>query len=139
MSAKTNETLVKHIVRYLAALVMVGIGVKHFTHPDGFVRIMPDYIPEASHLALVYISGVFEILGGLGLLIPKTRKLAAWGLIALYIAVFPANIYMATESITTMNGVELAPWMLWARLPLQFVFIGLAYWFTKMPKDEGEG
>ena len=75
------------------ALFFVAVGVTHFTHPAFFLKIMPPALP--AHLALVYLSGAFEILGGLGLLVPRTRRFAGWGLIALLIAVFPANLYMA--------------------------------------------
>ena len=78
-------------------------------------------------LTLVYVSGVFEILGGLAVLIPKTRKLAGIGLIALLIAVFPANINMALNS---QNFPNIPNTLLWLRLPLQFVLIGWVWWTT---------
>jgi uncharacterized membrane protein len=81
-------------------------------------------------LALVYISGFFEILGGIGLLMPDTRTWAAWSLIALYIAVFPANIYMLTDNISFNPDKPIPRWALWVRLPFQFLFIAWAYWFT---------
>jgi len=110
------------------AAVMVGVGVLHFVQPKPFVRIVPKFLPAP--LALVYISGFFEIAGGVGLLIPATRVWAAWGLIALYIAVFPANIYMLTHNISLNPRKPIPRWMLWLRLPLQLVFIAWAYWFT---------
>jgi uncharacterized membrane protein len=112
----------------LLAVLMVTIGVLHFARPKPFVRIVPNYLPAP--LALVYISGFFEILGGLGLLIPETRAWAAWGLIALYIAVFPANIYMLTKNISLNPKKPIPRWALWARLPFQFLFMAWAYWFT---------
>jgi uncharacterized membrane protein len=113
----------------LLAVVMVSVGVLHFARPKPFVRIVPKFLPAP--LALVYISGFFEILGGLGLLIPGTRVWAAWGLIALYIAVFPANIYMLTENISLNPKKPIPRWALWARLPFQFLFMAWAYWFTR--------
>ena len=110
------------------AAVMVGVGVLHFARPKPFVRIVPKFLPAP--LALVYISGFFEILGGVGLLIPATRVWAAWGLIALYIAVFPANIYMLTHNISLNPKKPIPRWALCLRLPLQFLFIAWAYWFT---------
>jgi uncharacterized membrane protein len=110
------------------AIAMVSIGVSHFARPKPFVRIVPKFLPAA--LALVYISGFFEILGGLGLLVPETRSAAAWGLIALYVAVFPANIYMLTHNISLNPRKPIPRWALWLRLPFQFVFIAWAYWFT---------
>ena len=79
----------------------------------------------------VYVSGVFEVLGGLGLLLERTRRAAAWGLILLYLAVFPANIYMAMEGIQIDPANPLPSWAAWARLPFQAVFIAWAYWFTR--------
>ena len=110
------------------AIFMVGIGVLHFVRPKPFVRIIPKFLPAP--LGLVYISGFFEIVGGVGLLIPETRALAAWGLIALYFAVFPANIYMLTHNISLDPKKPIPRWVLWLRLPFQFVFIAWAYWFT---------
>ena len=120
---------VQLIALWALAIAMVGIGVLHFVRPKPFVRIVPKYLPAP--LALVYISGFFEILGGLGLLVPATRPWAAWGLIALYIAVFPANIYMLTDNVSLDPNKPIPRWLLWARLPLQLVFIAWAYWFTR--------
>jgi len=114
---------------WLLAILMVGVGVLHFVQPKAFVRIVPKFLPAP--LALVYISGFFEILGGIGLLIPDTRAWAAWGLIALYVAVFPANIYMLTHNISLNPKKPIPRWALWARLPFQFLFIAWAYWFTR--------
>ena len=112
----------------LLSITMVSVGVLHFARLKPFVRIVPNYLPAP--LALVYISGFFEILGGVGLLIPATRVWAAWGLISLYIAVFPANIYMLTHNISLNPKKPIPRWALWARLPFQFLFIAWAYWFT---------
>jgi uncharacterized membrane protein len=111
--------------RWVLAVLMVVVGILHFVNPEPFVMIVPDYLPWP--LALVWISGVFEIAGGVGLLIEKTRRAASLGLIALYVAVFPANVWMATEGIQP-PGMELEPFWAWARLPLQAVLIALAWW-----------
>jgi len=112
----------------LLAGVMIAIGVLHFVRPKPFVRIVPKFLPAP--LTLVYVSGFFEILGGVGLLIPDTRAWAAWGLVALYVAVFPANIYMLTNNISLNPNKPIPRWALWLRLPFQFLFIAWAYWFT---------
>jgi len=112
----------------LLAGVMIAIGVLHFVQPKPFVRIVPKFLPAP--LTLVYVSGFFEILGGIGLLIPDTRAWAAWGLVALYVAVFPANIYMLTNNISLNPKKPIPRWALWLRLPFQFLFIAWAYWFT---------
>ena len=77
------------------------------------------------------ISGAIEVALGVGLLVPRTRRLAAWGLIALYVAVFPANVHMALEGITPAGSDPIAPWIAWARLPLQAVLIAWAWWYTR--------
>lgn len=92
---------------------------------------MPPAIPW--HLPLVYLSGLAEIVLGIGLIIPKTRKIAAYGIIALLIAVFPANIYMAMNNgLFNDLNVSISPILTWLRLPLQFVLIGIAYWQRKV-------
>lgn len=124
MGSRANTALL-----YALAIVMVGIGVVHFARPQPFVDIVPTWLPAP--WLLVYVSGVCEILGGLGLLVPRTRRFAAWGLIALYIAVFPANIHMAVHRITPTGTDPLPTWALWARLPFQLVFILWAHRFTR--------
>lgn len=105
---------------------MIFAGVAHFRKPEIFIKIVPTYLPAPR--ALVYISGFFEILGGIGLLIPFTTNLAAWGLIALFVAVFPANIHMAVNRIPFAPGQP--PIFAWIRLPLQILLIAWAWWFT---------
>jgi uncharacterized membrane protein len=121
------------ILRVVLAIGMIAVGVQHFLNPEPFVRIVPAALPAPR--ALVYISGVFEILGGIGLLVPRLRRASAWGLIALYIAVFPANVNMAVNRIALDEGPPLPTWALWLRLPLQAVLIAWAFWITR--EDEG--
>lgn len=119
----------KLILRILLSALFIAAGVAHFVMPEVYVAIMPPYLPAP--LALVYISGVFEILGGVGLFIPKLRRPAAWGLVALLIAVFPANIHMALHQLP-MGDVQPSQASLWLRLPMQFVLIAWAYWYTRV-------
>jgi uncharacterized membrane protein len=119
---------VKPALRWLLAAFMVAAGANHFIAPATYVGMMPAELPAP--LLLVQISGVAEIAGGLGLLVPQTRRLAAWGLIALYIAVFPANLNMAVNHLP-LGTRPVATWLLWARLPLQIVLIAWAYRFTR--------
>ena len=128
--------MIRHLARFSVALFFVAVGVRHFTDPELFVGIMPPYLPW--HLELVYISGVFEILGGVGLLIPRLRRAAAWGLIALYVAVFPANIYMAVAGVQLDPANPLPSWVGWVRLPFQALFIYWAWLFTKPNNPEEE-
>lgn len=92
---------------------------------NGFVKIVPPFLPEK--VALVYISGVCEILGGVGLLVPATRKAAGWGLIALLIAVFPANIYHAFANVQ-VEGIPTGPIYHVFRLPAQGLLVWLVGW-----------
>jgi uncharacterized membrane protein len=107
-------------LRWLAAGGFVWAGIAHFRDPAFYRRIIPPFFPARP--ALVAISGVCEIAGGLGLLVRPLRRAAGWGLIALLIAVFPANIYMALAPNESADG-RFAGWMLWLRLPLQAVLI----------------
>jgi uncharacterized membrane protein len=109
---------------WVLALVMVAAGANHFLSPEPYVRMIPAWLPAPD--ALVLVSGLAEIAGGLGLMLRKTRWLAAWGLIALFIAVFPANLNMAIHHLT-LGGRALPAWALWARLPLQLVLIAWAW------------
>jgi uncharacterized membrane protein len=106
--------------RILLAVFFVFAGVMHFLKPRAYLAIMPPYIPEP--LAMVYISGACEIMGGLAVLVPALRVWAGYGLVALLIAVFPANIHMALNNVQP-KGWSLPAWVLWARLPLQGVLI----------------
>lgn len=121
----TRKKRVQSVVRFVVGLGFIGIGIVHFASPEPFLRMMPAALPW--HLGLVYVSGAAEILGGIGLLIPQTRRAATWGLLLLLLAVFPANINMAVNEIY-LDGMPHEPWVLWARLPLQLVGAGVVYW-----------
>ena len=108
------------------SLFFVYFGIDHFINPDFYLSIMPPAFPL--HAEAVYISGFFEILGGICVLIPSLRKLAGWGLIALLVSVYPANIYMA---INPKAFPEISIGLLYFRLPLQFLFIYWAYSITR--------
>ena len=121
---------IKLVLRVVLAIAMVSVGVLHFARPEGFVRIVPPQLPAP--LVLVYVSGFFEVLGGVGVLLRQPiRAIAAWGLVLLYVAVFPANLNMAVHHIQLTEGGTMSPALMWARLPLQFVFIAWAYWLRR--------
>lgn len=107
----------------VVALFFITGGIAHFVVADFFVMAMPDYL--GYHKELVIISGVFEILGAIGILVPQTRLLAGYGLIALIIAVYPANINMALHPEKYKDISEL---FLYIRLPFQFLFIWFVWW-----------
>ncbi len=110
----------------LIALFFLSGGIGHFVFTDFFVSAMPNYLSH--HSELVIISGVFEILGAIGILIPKTRLWAGYGLIALIIAVYPANINMALHPD---RYKDLSALFLYIRLPFQFLFIWFVWWAIK--------
>jgi uncharacterized membrane protein len=112
---------------------MIVLGLLHFVATDAFAQIVPPALPAPR--ALVWISGVFEILLGLALIAEKTRRMAGWGLVALYVAVFPANVYMAVAHVRIRGLPPAPPALLWARLPLQLVFIAWALWASRGPAN----
>ena len=117
---------IKTISIIIMSLFYIGAGISHFINPDWFVRIVPPILPFK--IAIVYISGITEVILGSLLIFPRTRFIAGWGLILLLLAVFPANIYVA---LTQGEAMDTTPMIAWARLPFQIVFIGLAYWHSK--------
>jgi uncharacterized membrane protein len=122
---RINRT--KTVSKYLLATFMVVAGTMHFVKPDFYLKIMPPYLPL--HLQAVYLSGFFEVAFGLLLLVPRFSRLAAWSIIALLIAVFPANIYLYQHQ----ELLPAPPILHLLRLSLQAVFILWAYWHSKLP------
>ncbi len=118
--------MLKSTLRIVLALFFVAACVNHFLATSFYLRMMPPYVPF--HPAMVQISGVAEIVLAMLLLVPVTTVVAAWGLLALLIAVFPANLQMALHPETFP---EFSPRALWLRLPLQGVLIAWAYWYTR--------
>ena len=120
--------IAKYILIIISSIFYVLVGIKHYIDPNFFLAIVPPYLPY--HLELVYISGLFEILFGVMILFPKYRYWGSVGLILLLIAVFPANIYLF-QSVEAQRAIgatqEIATW----RLPVQGIFILVAYWIRK--------
>ena len=123
--------ILKAIGRVVFAGGFIVAGVCHFIYRDFFVSIVPPSLPWPA--ALVYISGVAAILLGGLLMAPRTARVAGWGLIALLIAVFPANVQMALHADRYPAIPAIA---LWIRLPLQGVLVALAYWFAEPARPE---
>mgnify|MGYP001506282797 CR=1 FL=1 len=118
----------KKIFQIVLAIAIIPIGAFHFTNPEPFVRIVPDYLPY--HLGLVYFSGFVEALGGIELLIPQISHIAVWVLAILFIAVFPANLYQATNNIA-VAVLPHDPPLIWLRFPFQAFLVAWAWWFTR--------
>lgn len=117
--------MIQQIGLYLMSFLYIIAGINHFIKPKFYLAIMPPYIP--AHELMVLLSGIAEVVLGIGLLFPLTRALAAWGIILLLLAVLPANVYM----ITSEKFSKIPTWILWLRLPLQFLLIWWAYIYTK--------
>ncbi len=120
----------RDILKWLLGVLFVLAGANHFIHTQFYVSIMPAYMPW--HLVLVYVSGAAEMLLGVMLLFRRSERLAAWGMIALIVAVTPANIQMAIHPELYSDYSQA---VLWARLPLQVFLIAWAFWFTRPRRD----
>lgn len=124
--------MVRTVALWLLAGFFTLAGFNHFLNPAPYLGMMPAYL--SWHRELVMVSGGAEIAGGLAILVPRLRVVAGWGLIALLVAVFPANLHMALHG---WAGVQIPAWVLWARLPVQALFIAWVYWAcVARPKDK---
>ena len=118
--------LLKELLLIIMAILYIAAGIMHFKRPWFYYKITPPILQKWKKTINVIV-GIAEILGGIGLLIPFTQTWAAWGIITLLVAVFPANIYMLTSRGA---GMKMKQWHLWARLPVQFLLIAWAYWYV---------
>jgi uncharacterized membrane protein len=126
-------TRTKRILLWIMAAFYVFGGFNHLMNPDFYLALMPPGLPNPEWLNV--LSGLAEIILGVYILEPRTRVLAAWGIIALLIAVFPANIYAAFENVGA-GGPGTGPGVAaYVRLPFQALFIVWAWWYTR-PDDE---
>jgi len=111
---------------YLVGLLFKLAGINHLLNSDFYANVMPPYIP--AHLTMIYVSGFFQVLGGVGVFIPKLPRAAGWGLIALLIAVFPVHLHM----VRYPSKYPLFPyWAIVTRIPLQFILIVWVEWSTR--------
>lgn len=120
LDCRSGAQLVSVIV---LSLFFIAAGINHFVSPEIYWKIMPEYLPWPR--TLVYVSGFFEVLGGVGLAVGRLRRMAGWGLIALLIAVFPANVDMLQHAD---QFPSIPSWLLVARLPLQGVLMAWVWW-----------
>ena len=124
---KLSKTHIKNISIYIMSLLYILVGIKHFSDPNFFLKIMPKYLNY--HLELVYISGFFEILFGILLIFKKTRFFGAWGVFILLICVFPANIYLYNSEAAQI-ALAISKSQALIRLPFQTPLLILAYWHS---------
>ena len=120
--------VIKNITIHAMSLFYIIVGIKHFMDVEYFVSIIPNYISWKKEA--VFISGFFEILLAILLLFHKTRKLAAWGIILLLIAVFPANIYLYVSEIPR-DILNISKTDALIRIPFQIPLIIISYWHSK--------
>jgi uncharacterized membrane protein len=131
----------KRPLLYVMGAFYIVAGVMHFVEPEFYEEIMPPQFPRP--LELVYLSGIAEVVLGIGMLLPRTRKLSAWGIIGLLVAVLPANLHIAVNDVTVDAGPE---WVqgepddavAWGRLPLQVLLMLWAWWYTQPMPGEAE-
>ena len=116
--------------RCLLAAFFLAAGANHFRMPDLYLGMMPPWLPGP--LVLVYVSGIAEVLGGIGVMFAATRRLAGWGLIILLVAIFPANLHVAMQG--RMPGFDFSPLTLWLRLPFQAVLLAWVWWTAVVPQ-----
>jgi uncharacterized membrane protein len=129
-----DERGFKRVARWAMVALMVASGIGHFAITDVYVAMVPASFPAPR--LLVLLSGVAELAGGIGLVVPwpSLRRAAAVGIIALLLAVFPANINMAVNHISP-PGMPMSTTALWARLPLQAVLIAWAWWLARVQRQ----
>lgn len=130
MSSKTEPSKAAFLPRFITGLAFVLSGVAHFAMPEFYLKIMPPYLPW--HRQLVFISGVFEVLGGVALWLPRLKRGAVWGLVVLLVAVFPANLYHAQKR-KEFSGVGGSPVYHILRLPSQGAMI---WWVLRLARPE---
>jgi len=124
----------KRVMLWIMGIFYVLAGLAHFVRTDYYLPMMPLYLP--AHRELVLLSGVAEVVLGIAVLIPQTRRLAAWGVILLLIAIFPANLHIALHNVPLFGAAEGAGIWNWVRLPFQLVLIAWAWWYTQ-PSEPG--
>ncbi len=124
----------KTVARYTMGILFVLASTMHFTASEAELKIIPTFLPLRREA--LYITGVLEFLGGVGLFVPnrKVQRASAWGLVGLLVAIFPANVYQAVAHIK-LGGFMNSPLYLWGRLPFQAVFISWALWCTSRERD----
>jgi uncharacterized membrane protein len=124
--------MARRISLWVMAILYIAAGINHFVHPQFYLQIVPPYLP--AHEAVVYLSGVAESGLGVALLVPRLSRLAAWGVVALLIAIYPANLYMWTGHVA-VDGKQLPALFHVVRLVVQLVLIAWAWSHTRPRRD----
>lgn len=123
----------RSLARTILGIAFIVAGLNHFWNPKFYRAIMPPYIPE--HGLMVEVSGYAEVILGAMVFIPRWARVTRWGLIALLIAIFPANLHMA---LNPQQYPQIPHWILWARLPLQPLMMAWVYWVVAPQQEKGK-
>jgi len=120
----------KRVARWAMVVFLVASGIGHFAITDAYAMMVPAWLPAPG--LLVWVSGVAELAGGVGLVVPwpQLRRAAAYGIIVLLVAIFPANVNMAIHHISPF-GMHASAAALWGRLPFQVLFVAWAWWLSR--------
>ncbi len=121
--------MIKTVLLCVMAALYVAAGLNHLLRPDVYLPMMPPYLP--AHRELVLLSGFAEIVLGVAVLIRPLRRAAAWGLIALLVAIFPANVHIALHDVPLFGRSEGFGIWNWVRLPFQGLLIAWAWWYAR--------
>ncbi len=121
----------KKPARYITGAIFIFAGLNHFLNPEFYIQMIPPFLPEPAILNI--LSGIAEMILGIGLMVPMTVNLAVYGLIALLIAIFPANVQMLHDAMNSPTPI-FPVWLLVLRLPLQALMIAWVYWLKKEKK-----
>jgi uncharacterized membrane protein len=120
----------KKISLVVIPILYIGAGINHFWHPEGYYKIIPGYLP--CPVVINVLAAIAEIILGILFIFPRTRVIAAYGIIAMLVAFIPAHIVMIQNGFRLINGYQMAQWTTWLRLfPIQFL---LMYWIWKCRK-----
>ncbi|HJW70638.1 MAG TPA: DoxX family protein [Candidatus Binatia bacterium] len=116
------------VMLWVMGVFYMVAGLAHFVRPDFYLPMMPPWLP--AHRELIFLSGVAEVLLGVAVLVPRLRRIAGWGIIALLMAIFPANLHIALHDVPVFGATQGAGIWNWVRLPLQAVLIAWAWSYT---------
>ncbi|MFO0888395.1 MAG: DoxX family protein [Isosphaeraceae bacterium] len=120
----------RDMVRAVLSVILATAGAVHLLRPEIFLPAMPPYIP--CHRAMILLTGVLELAAAAGLWVPYLRTLAAWCLVAYFVAILPAHVHVSRNAIP-MFGIR-SPALLWARTAFQAAFVAAAWSLTRQEK-----
>jgi uncharacterized membrane protein len=131
MKAQKNPysgfSLMKNILRILFGVMFIGMSSMHFIASETELKVIPEFLPFRR--TALYLTGIWEFIGGIGLLVPRWKRFSAWNMVGLLLVVFPANVNHAIKDMRSGRFAETRLYH-WIRLPAQAVFIWVVLWST---------